>query len=91
MKKYKLKDLIVFENDNYILINKPAQVASLHERIGIAVSVVQIAKEYDEEAQLCHRLDKETTGIMAIAKNPEAYRNLAIQFEKRKVKKNITL
>lgn len=87
MKKYKLKDLIVFQNNNYILINKPAQVASLHERIGIASSIVQMAKKYDEQTQLCHRLDKETTGIMAIAKNPEAYRNLAIQFEKRKVKK----
>lgn len=87
MKRYKFKDLIVFENSNYILINKPAQVASLHERIGIASSIVQMAKKHNEENQLCHRLDKETTGIMAIAKNPEAYRNLAIQFEKRKVKK----
>jgi 23S rRNA pseudouridine955/2504/2580 synthase len=87
MKRYKFKDLIVFENDNYILINKPAQVASLHERIGVAKSIVQMSKQYHEDAQLCHRLDKETTGIMAIAKNPEAYRNLAIQFEKRKVKK----
>lgn len=37
--------------------------------------------------EVCHRLDKETSGALIIAKNPEAYRAISIQFEKRKVKK----
>ena len=39
------------------------------------------------DAQICHRLDKETSGALIIAKNPEAYRYVSIQFEKRRVKK----
>jgi 23S rRNA pseudouridine955/2504/2580 synthase len=36
---------------------------------------------------VCHRLDKETSGAILIAKNPEAYRSASMQFERRKVTK----
>lgn len=38
-------------------------------------------------AQAAHRLDKETSGVIAFAKNPDAYRHLAMQFEHRQVSK----
>lgn len=87
--KLNLESLIVSENDDYILINKPPHVAALDERTGDrkGVSILRMAKAYHADAQLCHRLDKETSGIMAIAKNPEAYRHLAMQFEHREVAK----
>ncbi len=82
------KDLILFENEDYIVINKPPFVASLDERGGAGeVNILRLARLYTEDAQICHRLDKETSGAIVIAKNPEAYRNLSIQFEKRKVNK----
>ncbi len=87
MKLPSFKELIVFENENYILITKPSFVASLNERDMSRSSVVDMARDYFAESQLCHRLDKETSGIMAIAKHQEAYRNMAIQFEKRQVQK----
>jgi 23S rRNA pseudouridine955/2504/2580 synthase len=82
------KDLILFENDDYIVVNKPPFVASLDER-GAAgeVNILRLAKQYSADAQVCHRLDKETSGAIVIAKNPTAYRNLAMQFERRKVNK----
>jgi 23S rRNA pseudouridine955/2504/2580 synthase len=46
-----------------------------------------LAKAYWDDAQICHRLDKETSGALIFAKNPEAYRSVSMQFEKRKVKK----
>ncbi|WP_266369132.1 RluA family pseudouridine synthase [Tellurirhabdus rosea] len=86
--KLAFEDFIVFENEDYILINKPPHLASLDERnADKSVSILRMAKAYHADAQLCHRLDKETSGIMAIAKNPEAYRHLAIQFEHREVTK----
>lgn len=86
--KQTLDELIVFENEDYILINKPPHLASLDERTNDkAQSVLRLAKAYHADAQLCHRLDKETSGILAIAKNPDAYRHLAMQFEHRKVTK----
>lgn len=86
MKIPEFKDLIIFENEDYIVVNKPPYVSSLDERTN-AQNIKKMAKEYWEDAQICHRLDKETSGALAIAKNPEAYRHLAIQFEDRQVKK----
>ncbi|OHX65932.1 RluA family pseudouridine synthase [Flammeovirga pacifica] len=87
MKIPSFKKWIIFENDNYILVNKPPYISSLEDRDKTLPTVYQEAKKYAGDTQLCHRLDKETSGVMAIAKNPEAYRNLAIQFEKRQVEK----
>ncbi|NLR90642.1 MULTISPECIES: RluA family pseudouridine synthase [Flammeovirga] len=87
MKIPNFKKWIIFENDNYILVNKPPYISSLEDRDKTLPTVYQEAKKYAGDTQLCHRLDKETSGVMAIAKNPEAYRNLAIQFEKRQVEK----
>lgn len=87
--KLNLETIIVFENDDYIVINKPPHVASLDERTPDrgGQSILRLAKAYHADAQLGHRLDKETSGILAIAKNPEAYRHLAMQFEHREVVK----
>ncbi len=86
MKKIDFKGLIVFENSDYIVINKPPYLSTLDDRHE-AQNILELAKTYASDAQVCHRLDKETSGCLVIAKNPEAYRNLAIQFEDRKVEK----
>ncbi|WP_374164350.1 RluA family pseudouridine synthase [Arcticibacter sp. MXS-1] len=87
MKIPKIKDLILFENDDLFVVNKPAFISSLDEREGGELSILRLAKQYVVDAQVCHRLDKETSGCLIIAKNPEAYRSVSMQFERRKVKK----
>lgn len=88
MKYPNFKDLILFENDDYIIVNKPPFIASLDERSAAGeINILRLAKQYSSDAQVCHRLDKETSGAIVIAKNPEAYRGLAMQFERRKVNK----
>jgi 23S rRNA pseudouridine955/2504/2580 synthase len=87
MKLPKFTDLILFENDDIIVVNKPPFISSLDEREGGEINMLRLAKAYSADAQVCHRLDKETSGALIIAKNPEAYRAISIQFEKRKVKK----
>lgn len=88
MKYPSFKDLILFENDDYIVVNKPPFVASLDERGGSGeINILRLAKQYTADAQICHRLDKETSGAIVIAKNPDAYRHLSMQFERRKVNK----
>lgn len=81
------KDIIIFEDDHFIFVNKPAHLASLDERSGTAPSLLQMARKYHEEAQLCHRLDKETSGVLLIAKHNEAYKKMAAMFEEREVNK----
>jgi 23S rRNA pseudouridine955/2504/2580 synthase len=87
MPKLNFKDLILFENADYIVINKPSYISTLDERSGDAINILAMAREYHPNVQMNHRLDKETSGALAIAKNPEAYRSLSIQFENREVKK----
>ncbi len=83
----KFSELIIHEDENLIVINKPPFIASLDEREGGEVNILRLAKKYHPDAQVCHRLDKETSGILLIAKNPETYRTISIAFEKRKVNK----
>ena len=87
MKVPKFTDLILFEDDDIIVVNKPAFISTLDEREGSEINMLRLAKNYSDDAQICHRLDKETSGALIIAKNPEAYRSVSMQFEKRKVKK----
>lgn len=83
----KFTDLIIHEDDNLIVINKPPFVASLDEREGGEVNILRLAKKYYADAQICHRLDKDTSGVLLIAKNPETYRLVSIEFERRRVNK----
>jgi len=88
MKKLSFADLIIFENEDYIVVNKPPFVSTLSDRQEEGKdNILALAREYCADAQVAHRLDRETSGALAIAKNPEAYRHLSIQFEKRKVMK----
>jgi 23S rRNA pseudouridine955/2504/2580 synthase len=86
MKAPKFSTLIIFENDDYIVINKPPFVSTLEDRVD-NFNISSLAKEYFINATPCHRLDKETSGALVLSKNENAYRNLAIQFEKRQVEK----
>jgi len=84
--KLNFKELILFEDHEYIIVNKPPYLSTLEDR-NDPVNLLQLAKDYHPDAQMGHRLDKETSGVIAIAKTPEAYRHLSIQFEKRQVNK----
>jgi 23S rRNA pseudouridine955/2504/2580 synthase len=86
MKKIDFKDLILLENKDYLVINKLPYLSTLDDRHE-AQNILDLARQYTPDAQVCHRLDKETSGCLVIAKHPEAYRNIAIQFEDRKVNK----
>ena len=83
---YNFEKSILFENSDYILINKPPFISTLEDR-NDSVNILALAKLYEPNAQACHRLDKDTSGVLAIARNPEAYRHLSMQFENREVKK----
>jgi 23S rRNA pseudouridine955/2504/2580 synthase len=84
--KITFEDIILFENDDFVIVNKPPFLSTLEDRQE-KVNLLALARDYIPTAQVCHRLDKETSGVLAIAKNPEAYRHLSIQFEQRQVMK----
>jgi 23S rRNA pseudouridine955/2504/2580 synthase len=85
MKFTKFEDIILFEDKDIIVINKPVEMASLDDKSKANVNF--LAKRYFADAQLCHRLDKMTSGVLLIAKTPENYRHISMQFENRETKK----
>ncbi|MHA8071142.1 RluA family pseudouridine synthase [Aquirufa ecclesiirivi] len=86
--KWKLEDAILFENSDFFVINKPSGISTLDERKDVyAPNILRLAKAYSDDAQVGHRLDKETSGALVIAKNPEAYRHISMQFEHRETAK----
>jgi 23S rRNA pseudouridine955/2504/2580 synthase len=86
--KVNFEDIILFENEDFLVVNKPPGLATLDERTpDRGQSLLRMAKEYNPNLQAAHRLDKETSGALAFAKSPEAYRHLAMQFENREVTK----
>ncbi|MEO0897995.1 MAG: RluA family pseudouridine synthase [Bacteroidota bacterium] len=84
-KHISFKDLILFEDKDIVLVSKPLDVASLDDKSNR--NVLGLAKQYDEDLRLCHRLDKNTSGVMLLCRGDENYRHISIQFERRKVKK----
>ncbi|MCK9481150.1 MAG: RluA family pseudouridine synthase [Bacteroidia bacterium] len=81
---------IIYEDENYLVIDKPSGVASLDEHVFTVPSILRLLKMDFPDAQLCHRLDKETSGCLLASKHNEAYRHAAILFEKRLVEKSYT-
>ena len=81
------KELILHENEDVIIVNKPGGVATLADRAE-DTCLLDWAKGYFPDAQACHRLDKLTTGLIVFAKNPAAYRAISIQFQEREIVKH---
>lgn len=52
-----------------------------------AQKVSEGTEDFYKRSGIVHRLDKETSGILLVAKSPEAFENLQKQFKERKVKK----
>jgi len=87
---------VIFENDDLIVVNKPAGMV-VHPAAGHASgTLVNAVLGYDpaiegiggeERPGVVHRLDKATSGLILIAKNERAHRWLQDQFRLRKVEK----
>ena len=88
---------IIYEDDNILAINKPAGVVvhrDSHHESGTLVD--EILEKYpeikgvgddSERPGIVHRLDKDTSGIILIAKNQLAFEFLKKQFQERKIEK----
>jgi len=84
--KFNIKEAVIYEDADYLVINKPPHISTLEDRHEGA-NILKLAREMEPDPQVCHRLDKDTSGALSIARNPEAYRHLSMQFEHREVKK----
>jgi 23S rRNA pseudouridine955/2504/2580 synthase len=80
---------ILFEDDCLIAIDKPSGVA-VHGGSGVSFGVIEqmrMARPQAKFLELVHRLDRDTSGILLIAKKRSALTNLQNQFRERETGK----
>ncbi len=83
---------IIFENDDFIVINKPPGLA-VHGGSGIHLGLIEMLRRYKPEyknTELAHRLDRDTSGCILIAKRMSALRILHNLFREDKIQKIYT-
>ncbi|MHC4455875.1 MAG: RluA family pseudouridine synthase [Planctomycetota bacterium] len=87
----KTKIEIIYQDDDIIVINKPSGISVTADRSGepelVDILVEQLAEQMRSDLRLVHRLDKDTSGVMILAKNTESQSKLSSYFSKKLVKK----
>lgn len=78
---------IIFENEQFIAINKPSGLLSIPDRLGQEISVKDLLKQKLGSIYTVHRLDRDTSGVIVFAKNEEAHKELSQLFEGREMEK----
>jgi 23S rRNA pseudouridine955/2504/2580 synthase len=86
--KKSFQDMIVYENDNFIIINKDEGYCSQGgKNIRPYECIDELARSIYPEARLVHRLDRETSGLMIIGKNHNTAQEFCKIFRERLVRK----
>jgi 23S rRNA pseudouridine1911/1915/1917 synthase len=83
----KLAELIIFEDEDFIALNKPSGLLSIPDREGKEISLKKLLQDKYGNIFTVHRLDRDTSGLIVFAKNETAHRHLSIQFEERQTEK----
>ena len=82
-----IKPEIILETDDFIFINKAPGLLSIPDREGKEISLKKILQDKYKNIFTVHRLDRDTSGIIAFAKNEIAHKHLSRQFENRNTEK----
>jgi RluA family pseudouridine synthase len=84
---------VVWENAAFLAVNKASGLALCPERWEPdRDSLVRLLeKERGERLFVCHRIDRETSGLAVLAKTADAHKRLSTAFEKRLVRKRYTV
>ena len=84
-----LKDAVLYENDGLMVINKPCFMP-VHGGSGVSYGVIEALRSIRPELhflELAHRLDRETSGCLIVAKKRSVLRQLHEQFREKNMQK----
>lgn len=88
---------VIFEDEQLLILEKPPNLVvnkadtvreeSLQDQLEEYFGVKESKEGLGGRAGIVHRLDKETSGLLVVAKTSDAFENLTLQFKKREVGK----
>ncbi|OEF26938.1 23S rRNA pseudouridine(955/2504/2580) synthase RluC [Vibrio rumoiensis] len=84
-----LEHCIIFEDDSMLILNKPSGTA-VHGGSGLKFGAIEALRALRPQArflELVHRIDRDTSGILLVAKKRSALRHLQAQFREKTVQK----
>jgi 23S rRNA pseudouridine955/2504/2580 synthase len=88
-----IKNKIIWEDGDFLILNKPSGIA-VHGGSGIHFGVIEILRVIypkNKFLELAHRLDKETSGCLVIAKKSSILKEIHALLKDRKVRKSYLL
>ena len=85
-----LRDAVIYRDDDIIVIDKPAGLAvqggsGIHRHLDAMLDALRLGAR--ERPRLVHRLDKDTSGVLVLARNAVTAAALAAAFRRREVGK----
>ncbi|MFL7045973.1 23S rRNA pseudouridine(955/2504/2580) synthase RluC [Vibrio cyclitrophicus] len=84
-----LEQCIIYEDDHLLILNKPSGTA-VHGGSGLKFGAIEALRALRPDArflELVHRIDRDTSGILLVAKKRSALRHLQAQFREKTVQK----
>ncbi len=79
---------VLFEDHVLLIVNKPAGlIVEGPALMGIKSLQVTLEERFNAKLHPCHRLDKDTTGIVIFARQPSVLKAMFKQFERKQVRK----
>ena len=85
--KKTISQTIIYEDKNYIIINKPTGIA-VHGGTDNKFGLITIMRNmFSEKIDLCHRIDKETSGCLVFSLNKKSTKHFNYLLQSRKVTK----
>src|ERR1035437_3024446 len=83
-----IEEKIIYEDDDYVVVNKDSGMLAIPDRYNKDLpNLYDMLTEKYGKIFIVHRLDKDTSGAIIFAKNPEAHRDLSIKWEEGGVSK----
>jgi len=79
----------LFETDEFVVFDKPSGVLIHPQNRNTPYSLIDELKyQYGRDANITHRIDQETSGLVLCAKNKKSERDIKMMFEERNMKKS---
>lgn len=78
---------IVFEDDNILIVNKPSGISILEDKNNEITLTQILSQKYNIPIYPCHRLDRNTSGIIVFAKNKDSEKILMDKFKSKEIEK----
>ncbi len=79
---------IVFEDDNILIVNKPNGLAVTEDSSNTSTLTSILKAKFGNNLNPCHRIDRNTKGLVMFAKNDEALSILLDKFKNKEIEKH---